>query len=154
MSQAATSIEHVKQSTRGMKAARVMADNAARLTIKRLEKELEEALDGETLRGLPDLGGRVFGLRVEVEGSTFARLPRNRRVLILDVRGQLRAATLFPEGVYVEPPDEEEVVASVLEPFLRAVQRGMTLHSQSANKRAEAFIKIAALADKLASALR
>jgi hypothetical protein len=90
---------------------------------------------------------------VDAEGSSFARLPRNRRVLIVDAKGRLRAATLGEHGVSLEEPAEEEVVASVLEPYLRTVQRGMTLHMESATKRTEAFTKIAALAAKLAAAL-
>ena len=143
----------MKASTSGMKTARELADSEARAAIARVEKALVEALDGEAMRGLPELGGRVFGLRVEVEASTFARLPRNRRVLILDRFGCLRAATLFPEGAHVEGPEEGEVVASTLDPYLRTVQRGIALHLESATKRTEAFTKIAALAAKIANAL-
>lgn len=153
MSREAASIERVKESTCGLKHARGRADAEARAAIARLEKSLAEALDGESLRGLPELGGRVFGMRVGVEGSAYARLPRNRRVLIVDVKGRLRAATLFPEGVYVEAPAEGEVVASVLDPYVKAVQRGIELHLQSATKRTEVFERIAALASKLATAL-
>ena len=137
-----------------MKTARARADEDARAAIARVEKSLVEALGGETLRGLPELGDRVFGLRVEAEASAFARLPRNRRVLILDAKGRLRAATLFPEGAHVEEPEtHREVVASVLDPYLRTVQRGIELHLSSATKRTEVFDKIAALAAKLATVL-
>lgn len=136
-----------------MKNARSRADEEARKAIARVEQALCAALSGETLRGLPDLGDRVFGLRIAVEGSAFARLPRNRRVLILDAKGQLRAATLFPEGVHAEAPEPSEVVASVLEPYLKTVQRGIELHLQSATKRTEVFERIASLASKLATVL-
>lgn len=139
--------------TVGMKTARVRADDEARKAIARVERALAEALEGEALRGMPEIGGRVFGLRVDAEGSSFARLPRNRRVLIVDAKGRLRAATLGEHGVSLEEPSEEDVVASVLEPYLRTVQRGMTLHMESATKRTEVFAKIAALAAKLAAAL-
>lgn len=153
MSQEAPEIERVRASTSGMKAARARADARAREAIARVEASLREALDGETLRGLPEIGGRVFGLRVGAEGSAFARLPRNRRVLILDSKGQLRAATMFQEGVHVEAPDEREVVASVLDPYLRAVQRGIELHLRSATERTEVFERIAVVSSKLAEAL-
>lgn len=153
MSQEAEGIDLVKTTTANMKRARAWADDEARAAIMRVERSLREALDGETLRGLPELGGRVFGLRVEVEGSSFARLPRNRRVLILDTKGQLRAAILFPEGVHLEAPDEKEVVASVLEAYLKTVQRGIELHLRSTTKRTEAFVRVAALAAKLATVL-
>lgn len=153
VSQEASDIERVRTSTRGMKNARAQADEEAKATIARVEKSLHEALDGETLRGLPELGGRVFGLRIEVEGSSFARLPRNRRVLILDAKGQLRAAILFPEGAHIESPDDREVVASVLDAYLRTVQRGIALHLQSASRRTETFERVAALSRKLATVL-
>ena len=153
MSQGEEGIDRVRSSTTGMKAARHVADEEARKAIARVEASLSEALEGETLRGLPELGGRVFGLRVGVEGSMFARLPRNRRVFIVDNRGRLMCATLFPEGVFVEKPDDREVVASTLVPYLSTVQRGMTLHMESATKRTEQFTRIASLANKISTVL-
>ena len=119
-----------------------------------MQEAISKALDGETMRGMPDLGDRTFGLRVGVEGSAFSRLPKNRRVLILDAKGRLLAAILFPEGVFTEDPEEGEVVASVLEAYLNAVQRGIELHLRSATSRTETFERVSALAAKVADALR
>lgn len=61
--------------TREMVASRDDADEAARKAVDVVERALVRALDGEALRGLPDLGG-VIGLRVDTQASAFAPLVR------------------------------------------------------------------------------
>ncbi len=141
-------------STRHLQESRAEADGKAREAIGAIERKLVEALNGETLKGLPDLGDRVFGLRVDVEGSAFAKIPRDRSVLILDVHGHLGIARWCRNTIFVQvPPPAALVVASLLSPYLRVVSRAIGVHLVAAEKRTASFEKVTELASRLCASL-
>jgi hypothetical protein len=142
----------VKEVTRSLKESRHEADELAREAIARVENALVNGLAGETMRGLPDLGDRVFGLRVDVDGSVFAALAPGRPSLVLGAKGQLILATRVGQigtSVFVQKPPRSLIVASVFEPYMRAVVRAIEIHVAKAGVRCAEFSRISGLAKRI-----
>jgi hypothetical protein len=146
-------VETLATFTAALKDARGAADEKAREAILKIERRIEEALAGETLRGLPDLGDRVYGLRVGVEGSMNARLPQARAVLVVDARGRLVLASRHGGAAFVQHPPRSMVVASILDSYIRTVGEALRLHMASALVRRDCFVRIEALASRICSAI-
>ena len=133
---------------------RIEADEKALAAIELVEARLVEAIGQEHLRGLPDLGAKVYGLRVDVEGSSFARLPPKRTCLVLDSTGMLVAATLHGKDVaFVQRAPRGMIRASTFVPYMRAVEAALGLHKRHAERRGEEFRKIALLSSRIAEAM-
>lgn len=128
---------------------RELADDAARDAIREIENALVVALQGETMRGLPDLGGKVFGVRVDPQASAFAPLPQRRTVLVLEAKGQLCAVSRHGSEAFVARAPRSMVVASVLVPFIRAVGHAISLHLSAIGRRNAEFTKIADIARRI-----
>lgn len=130
-----------------VKAQRVKADEEARDAILKMEQELVSSLDGETLSGLPDLGDRVYGLRLVGEDQpACSRLPEGRTVLVLTAKGQLLAARIDGGSAFVQKAPFSMLNASQLAPFARAVERAVTLHVSRSAVRSDRFALIARVA--------
>lgn len=140
--------------TTAMKSDRALADEKAREAISAAEASLVAALDGEALRGLPDLGDRVFGYRVGVDVSRSARLAPGRPGLVLEKKGRLVLATLFASGAaFVQAPPKSMLVASILDPYVAALEAALSVHARDAEKRGAQFGRIEVLAGRLCAAL-
>lgn len=137
--------------TREMVASRSDADEAARKAIEIVERALVRALDGEALRGLPDLGG-VQGLRVDPQASAFTPLPRMRPALLLDTHGLLVVSTRFRSTSHVQRAPRGVVRASHLVPYLHAVCHALTIHEKSAQDRTATFRRVRDLAGRVVEA--
>ncbi len=105
------------------------------------------------MRGLPDLGDRVFALRVGAEGSLTAKLPERRPVLVLEAKGRLVLASKHGSAAFLQAPPKALVVASTLEAYLRAVREALRLHCKAAETRRVAFLHLASLAERLSEAV-
>jgi hypothetical protein len=130
------------------KESRSKADHESLRSIRAIEGELVAALAGETLSGMPDLGGRIFGMRVDEDGSAFARLPgTGRRCMILTAKGRLAIASIDGAGRSVtRPVEDHEVVASTFVPYIRVIELALLKHVAKARDRAEKFAQIARVA--------
>lgn len=145
----------VKEATEAMVSKRAEADAKAADAIQVMERSLALVLRGEVLRGLPDLGGRTFGLRIGVEGSAFAKLVPGKPTLILDAHGMLVVATLLPNGTtFAQKAPHSFARASILVPYVRAVQQALEGHRRSAASRTGQFQRISALSTRIAEAVR
>jgi hypothetical protein len=137
-----------------MVANRERADEKARDAIEMVEVAIREALGGETLRGLPDLGDRVFGLRVGVDGSAHARIPPKRPVLVLEAKGLLVLATISEKGTaFYQKAPRSMLKASLLVPYMRAVGTALRIHLEAAEKRAAEFARVVDLSGRVAAVL-
>lgn len=144
----------LRDATSAMVTSREDADEKAREAVEAVEASLIFALGREALRGLPDLGDGIHGLRIGVEGSQFAKLPRGRSVLVLDSKGMLVWATMFASGTaFVQRAPRALIRASILVPYMGAVGRALDLHLRSAETRTEEFRHISALGEKIAAAM-
>lgn len=153
MGEAEELVARAGEATAGLKRARLAADAGAREAIFAVQKKLVEALAGETMRGLPDLGGRIFGLRLDAEGSAYARLQSGRPTPILEAKGHLVLASVHGKEGFVQAVPTPMVTASLLEPYLRAVTRAIGLHLEGAGSRRRAFERMSDLAGRITSAL-
>ncbi len=144
----------VRSATESMVARRKDADARAQDAIEAVERQLVSVLGGEVLRGLPDLGDGIYGLRIGVEGSAFAKLPVGRPVLVLEARGLLVMATLFASGAgFTQRAPRGTLRASALIPYVRAVSVAVDAHLQSADRRSAEFVRVSELSDKIARAM-
>lgn len=146
----------VREATSAMVDARGDADEKARVAIEAVERELLKALDGESLRGLADLGDGVHGLRVGVEGSANAKLPKTgRAVPVLEAKGLLVVATMFDTGrAFIQRAPRGVIRASLLLPYMRVVELALGLHVRSADMRSAEFRRVSALADRVVAIMR
>ncbi len=144
----------VEEATSAMVEARLEADERARQAIEAVETKVVDALAGEALRGLPDLGDRVFGLRVGVDGSAHAKLPRGRPCMVFDAKGMLVVATLFDGGTaFVQRAPKGTIRASLLVPYLHSVHTALGIHVRSATSRTQEFHRISDLSKRIASSM-
>lgn len=145
----------VKNATEAMVARRQEADARAHEAIQAIERSIVLVLGGETMRGLPDLGSRIFGLRIGVEGSAFAKLPVGKPTLIIDAHGMLVVATVFANGnTFTQKAPHTMVRASILVPYVRAVQMALDAHCQSAEQRGREFRRIVELSERISKSVR
>lgn len=145
-------IRRVADVTSDLRIQRSEADDKAFEAIGSIVDGLIAALDGEVLFGMPHLGARVFGLRVG-EGSAYASLPQQHPVLVLVQDGRLMRVQLCGKDATCEHPPQSMITARLMEPFLHVVKAAMTRHLSQARARTATFHRIAALADRLTSAL-
>ena len=93
--------------------------------IRAIEARLVEALAGERLRGLPNLGTRLdpfYAQRVLSKHSTGARLPPDgREVLAIHTDGRLIVVSWRVGRVVNRPLVDDEIVLEDLEPYVRIV---------------------------------
>lgn len=130
------------------------ADQSARDAIAMVQGKILDALRGEPLRGLPNLGDSVYGLRIELEGSFAAKLPPGRHVLILDAHGQIGLALRYGMVVHVQtPPPAAFVRASVLTPYLEVVARALRGHLAAMERRGLDYEKVCQLAQRVTAVL-
>jgi hypothetical protein len=102
--------------------------------IRRLELALVEALDGESLRNLPNLAypsDRFFALRVRSTSTD----PLDRDALVLLPSGMLAMAGRPPHYVREEALDDSELLAEDVEFVAATVERALTLHLDGAEER-------------------
>lgn len=132
---------------------RMEADAKAREAVDLVERKLVQALDGESLRGSPNLGDKVFGFRVGVEGSQFAKLPKAAKCLVLDQHGMLIFVTTHGGTAMVQRAPRGLVRASVLVPYVRAVKTAIDLHLRRVPQRSAEFERMTQLAAKIAAAM-
>lgn len=143
-------LKEVDEATAAMIGNRSDADAKVQEAIAAFETLVVEVLRGETLRALPDLGGRVFGLRVGVEGSAFAKLPTGRACIVLEAKGQLVLATAFSAtSGHVQKLPKHFVRASLLVPYLRAANLALEIHVGAAKERGAEFRRVADLAERV-----
>lgn len=134
--------------------SREEADRKARAAVELVERKLLLALDGESIRGMPDLGDRVYGIRVGVEGSQFAKLsPRTVGCLVLDQHGMLVIATMTGASAFVQRAPRGMIRASLFVPYMRAVRFALEAHLRQANRREAEFRRVRELAEKVAAAM-
>lgn len=144
-------LEAVRTATEAMVYRRSEADEKAGEAIDLVEKSLVAALGGEVLRGMSDLGDRVFGMRVSIDGSLSAKLPANGSAhLVLNHHGMLVLASMHGAGTsFVQRPPRAMLRASILVPYMRAVREACALHVRAADRRAAEFGKISDLAGRI-----
>jgi hypothetical protein len=125
--------------------------------IRELEKALQAALAGDTIRGLPDaLSFRhdppLQALRV---GSETNWLPLDgREVLLLSRRGELLFGRVLGQGRYcTREVGDEELRAQDLEHVTRTVQRALVTHLARTEKVAANYETASNLAQTLAKAV-
>ena len=140
------------KATREMVESRQDADDAARKAVDAVERALVHALNGEALRGLPDLGCGIYGLRVDPQASAFAPLPRSRPCLVLDAHGMLTVSTRIGTAAHAQRAPRGVVRASHLVPYLHAVCHALGNHEKSAQVRADAFRKVRDIAGRVVEA--
>lgn len=128
---------------------RVDADARARDAIDLIQRRLVEALGGEPLRGMPDLGDHIYGMRVGHDVATGARLPRDRAVLVLESRGLLVMAMLYGRAGFVQKAPRGVIRASDLDPYVRVVSLALAEHLRLVETRGEEFLRVSALSDKI-----
>jgi hypothetical protein len=149
------------QRTRNASAHVVYVRSAARTeairAIRELEKALQAALDGDTIRGLPDaLSFRhdppLQALRV---GSESNWLPLDgRAVLILSRRGELCMAHVVGKAGYESYPVlDSELRAQDLKHVTRTVQKALEGHLAHTQLVAANYETTSALAQTLAKAV-
>jgi hypothetical protein len=147
----------MREATVAMVERRDEADAKAKEAISAIESALISVLNGEAMRGLTDLGGKIYGLRIGVDGSAFARLPVGKPTLILDAHGMLVVATLVSNGssfVQRAPIGGGLIRASLLVPYVRAVQTAIDTHTRSARQRTREFEKILKFSRKIDEIMR
>ncbi len=131
--------------------------------IRHLGRSLRDALDGDTLRGLPNL---VVSARSPLQGVQIrsiqphrskyeAQLPDNgAEVLILDKRGWLSMARRERDGGWsTRRAIDEEIQAQDLEPYTRAVQHVLETYRAKTERRTANYEQISQFAEKLAAAI-
>jgi hypothetical protein len=163
--------------------AREMAREDALTAIRHVEKALLEALGGEPLRGLVNLGlnttpwygARVRGSGASVDGKfTWPATPGARDYLCLAVTGELVTARcvtsplrasdpaggrgggyfLLVEKVEASPVDNDDLVAEDLPGLLQTLRVVIPRHLEKAKATEASYLKISALAEKITAAVR
>jgi hypothetical protein len=126
--------------------------------IRRLERALVEALDGETLKGLREIAPGYSAARVRgsddslPEPKTFEAYGRS--VLVVDATGDLVMATRRRVGgVCVRRATDEDLLLEDVESVARVFTRVLTEHVERARRSAEKFDALDVLARKIVDAL-
>lgn len=157
----------VKDAGRRHAEVRRKANREACRAVRMTEQALQEALNGATLLGMPNLlphNDGVFKARRILSGGRFGAsefLPRDgRKVLVLSVHGRLCWAWQaeepggHPPVQAVAPPvDDLDIVADWLEPFVRCVQEAVEMHTVKMAEREEAYRRIVGFSEKLIQAV-
>jgi hypothetical protein len=147
-----TLLEQVSEASMTIKEARETARAKCVQAIRRLEAALLAALDGESLRNLPNVGqppDRFFALRVR---SKYEDEPLERDTLVLLPSGKLVIAGRAHAYVRSDVEDAELQLEDV-ELVARAVERAATLHLQDIDERivrtAARYERLGQLAERL-----
>lgn len=147
--------ERVIRATSEMKAARSHADESAAEAIEEIERRVAAALDREILMGLPDMGDRVYGVRVGADVSAFAKVPRGAPpCLAIDRHGMLVAVSITAGGTaFVQRAPRGMIKAGILEPYMSAMALAIDVHVRSAERRTEQFEIIRNIAERIRDVL-
>jgi hypothetical protein len=135
-------------------AAREGAREAAVSAIRAVEGALVEALQGEHLRGLPNLGTsdrRFYGLRVRSSDENAGEQLFSERVLVLTKEGRLALAHWVLDGMSLDVKDarDEDLLAEDLEHVLRTTARAAAAHGIAIGRTTDRFLRIASAAARV-----
>jgi hypothetical protein len=155
-------LEGVRSGQDELAAAREEARERAVSAIRAVESALVEALQGEHLRGLPNLGTaerRFYGVRVrssdENAGESVRYEERAVQTLIVAKDGQLAFARARApdgeDGLVVVPARDEDLLAEDLEHVLRTVARVAAQHGVAVGRSTDRFLKISSAAARVLS---
>lgn len=158
MRTSAEAIARVRALTPVLAETRREASEQADAVIRGVEEALVGALGGDTLRGMPDLApGRGFhARRVHANGreGSAAQLVWGKWVPVITSKGRLVWAKV---GDHREPvarePDEGELNADLLGPYLDAVQAALEDHLARTERRVQSYEAASDLARKIASVI-
>ncbi|UCC72016.1 MAG: hypothetical protein JSV86_16860 [Gemmatimonadota bacterium] len=128
--------------------------------VREIERALQEALEGEPLRGLRNLGGSAMFAGARVRGKTDKKLPGpdsqkgERDFLCLNAKGQLVIVWWEDVGddmveIRERPVRDDELVAGDATDLLNTVQQILPRHVEHAERARARYNKAALLAQRV-----
>jgi hypothetical protein len=145
-------LESVEQASKVHAGWRRTGRASAVETIRLLEAAIVEALAGERLRNLPNLGKSEAFFGVRVRGTSFAPLPPGRPCLIVDDSGMLMMATRGSPCNSVAATDED-LKAEDVEPYANLMEAVLTMHLVGTKRSTERYRRCGKVAETLRQSL-
>lgn len=137
-------LEETRQASSRLGEARTEARGAAVMAIRKLELTLVDALAGETLKGLPDLGGRTYGARVR--GKHDGQLVGGHVALVIRPDGTLG---LMDGGSVDRNVEDGELMVEDVEDLAAKVEIVLRGHLVAAERGAVRYKRLQWLAVRL-----
>jgi hypothetical protein len=155
--------DRVAGASADLRAVREGARERAIVAVRALERRLVEALDGETLKGLREIGPGYQAARVRGK-DPYEELPeprefeQGREVLVVTSTGELEMASVsrrvLPWRVEARPVADEDFLIEDVEALGVLFERVLSEHIERAKKSAEKFARLEELARQVSEALR
>lgn len=151
-------IDQAAASTVVVREVRAQTRYASVAAIRALEKRLVQALEGDRLRGVPNLGRRngkpLRALRLGTKRTTEVRgLGHEHEVLALSNQGRLVMVRLVGQEPEQRAAFDDELVIEDLEGFCRVVREALERHLSLTGQRVDALHRMGRLATKLGEVL-
>lgn len=151
-------IERVRGETRQLEVVRDAARSTVFEALRRIERHLCDALDGDKLRAYTlsrRFGSEAPTLRgVRITGAfPGALLPTNSPQIVLRDDGTFVRATFAFRELHIEPLEEEHVRAEHLEMAIERTQHALQMHLSRVERTTEGYERAERLAAKLAEVL-
>jgi len=109
--------------------------------MRAIEKRVRQALQGDRLRGIPNIGTRalpMYAHRVTSARNNAGKMPiGGREVLVVAADGSLNAGSLTPRGPVMRPVDDDELVFEDLEAYARVITDLLERHAALTAERAD-----------------
>jgi len=152
--------DQINQSSREVAQTRDDLRPKAVAAVREIEAALLEALNGEPLRGLRNLGGSAMFVAARVRGKPNKKLPGpnaqkgERDWLCLNAKGQLVIAwweDVNDDEVEIRerPVRDDELIASDVEDLLTTIQYVLPQHIERAVRAKARYDKAAALVERV-----